>query len=443
MNGPALFERGGERYRHWLDGDGMIQSLHFNGNEVHFASRFVRTRKFVDEEVAGRFIYRAFGTAFKGDRLRRSMMLEPPVNVSVYPFAGTLLAFGEQGLPMELDPHTLETKGEFDFCGALNEISPFAAHAKIDPVSGHLLNFGISFSPAQSLLNLYEVDEHARLIWRRRHPLRLPNCVHDFGITEKYAVFHLAPLLLQVDRFRQEGLSLMDSLTWEPDRGSSILILPRNGVAEEPRVVPCGAGYCLHLINCHENDGRLIIDVIELKTPVYSEYQPIPDLFANVAPGRPVRFSIDLTSQQVIERIELAYDGTPDFPAMNARLYGQLYDEFWMLGISSCGKPGRKFFDQLVHARWSDRDLSDIYRAPRGEYLAGEPIFVEDSCGTGDGVVIVEHLDTRTDTASFVLFDAFQISRGPIARLFLRHRIHPGFHACFRREHKFEDNLPS
>ena len=99
----------------------------------------------------------------------------------------------------------------------------------------------------------------------------------------------------------------MDLLTWEPDRGSSILILPRNGVAEEPRVVPCGAGYCLHLINCHENDGRLIIDVIELKTPVYSEYQPIPDLFANVAPGRPVRFSIDLTSQQVIERIELAY----------------------------------------------------------------------------------------------------------------------------------------
>jgi len=39
-------------------------------------------------------------------------MLEPPVNVSVYPFAGSLLAFGEQTLPYELDPVTLETRGD-------------------------------------------------------------------------------------------------------------------------------------------------------------------------------------------------------------------------------------------------------------------------------------------------------------------------------------------
>ena len=29
INGPARFERDGRRYRHWLDGDGMVRSLLF------------------------------------------------------------------------------------------------------------------------------------------------------------------------------------------------------------------------------------------------------------------------------------------------------------------------------------------------------------------------------------------------------------------------------
>src|SRR5438105_1184397 len=99
VNGPARFERAGRRYKHWLDGDGMIAALRIDDDGVQFTSRFVRTPKLIEEEAEGRFLYRGFGTAFPGDKLRRNVMLEPPVNVSVYPYAGTLLAFGEQTLP--------------------------------------------------------------------------------------------------------------------------------------------------------------------------------------------------------------------------------------------------------------------------------------------------------------------------------------------------------
>ena len=113
----------------------MVSSLAFTSEGVHFTSRFVDTPKRREEQAAGRFLYRGFGTAFPGDRLRRNVMIEPPVNVSVYPYNGRLLAFGEQAVPMDLDPVTLETRGEYDFHGSLNEVTPFAAHAKID---GHL-----------------------------------------------------------------------------------------------------------------------------------------------------------------------------------------------------------------------------------------------------------------------------------------------------------------
>src|SRR5215471_6972303 len=124
VNGPARFERAGLRYRHWLDGDGMVCALRFGADSLQFTSRFVQTRKLRDEEEAGRFLYRGFGTAFPGDRLHRGVMLEPPVNITVLPFAGSLLAFGEQSLPMKLDPLTLATRGAYDFHGALNEVSP-------------------------------------------------------------------------------------------------------------------------------------------------------------------------------------------------------------------------------------------------------------------------------------------------------------------------------
>src|SRR6266699_2327908 len=92
VNGPARFERAGKRYKHWLDGDGMVCSLRFTDDCVRFTNRFIETPKLRDEEAAGAFLYRGFGTAFPGDQLRRKVMLEPPVNVSVYPYAGKLLA---------------------------------------------------------------------------------------------------------------------------------------------------------------------------------------------------------------------------------------------------------------------------------------------------------------------------------------------------------------
>jgi len=95
VNGPARFERSGQRYNHWLDGDGMIASLRFTGDGIYYASRFVSTPKLRDEMAEGRFLYRGFGTAFPEDRLRRKLMLEPPVNVSVQAYGGRLLAFGE------------------------------------------------------------------------------------------------------------------------------------------------------------------------------------------------------------------------------------------------------------------------------------------------------------------------------------------------------------
>ncbi len=431
LNGPARFAFGGRRYRHWLDGDGMVAALHFSAEGVHFANRFVRGTKFRTEEAAGRPVFRAFGTAFADDQLKRGLGLESPVNVSIYRAMGTLLAFGEQGLPWELDPETLETRGEYSFRGALNPISPFSAHPNIDYATGELFNFGISFAAQRPCIHLYRFAPDGELVYRRRLHIDAPRSLHDFGLSPRYAVFYLSPHLLDMNRMLAEGATVLDSLTWEPERGSLLLVADRE-TGEMVTSVAIGSSYSLHQINCFESDDRLLVDVVELDRPVYDQYD-VPRLFTEVRRAQPVRFEVDVEAGELVERRTLDFRLMCDFPAVDPRRATLDYRDFWVLAISATERPGRKFFDRVVRLDWQGGP-AEAYQAPAGSYLCGEPVFLPDLGSERRGAVICQQFDAERETGAFLIFDAFDLAAGPVATLPLRHPIHLGFHASFEPE---------
>jgi len=440
VNGPARFARGAVRYRHWLDGDGMACALRFEGDGgARFVNRFVRSAKWNEEEAAGRALYRTFGTAFEGDRLVRGIALASPVNVSIYPWAGRLLAYGEQGLPWELDPQTLETVGEHTFGGRLNPISPFAAHPAFDPDSGEMVNFGVSFASRHPSLTLYRFDPQGELVLRRRHPLDAPRSVHDFALSRSYAAFYLSPYVFDMEAFMAAGATLVDGLAWRPELGSLLRVFDRE-TGDEVAQVDIGERYCLHLVNAFERrgaDGRelLVVDVVELEEPVYPDYTPLAELFTDVEPGQPVRRVVDLAAGTVIGERRLPYRQACDFPNVPPRRVGRPYEEFWMLGISASGRPGRKFFDRLVCCRWGDDDGSGeavrIYQSPAGRYLGGEPVCVPDPADPARAAVVCQEYDAEADAGAFLVFDAHDVEAGPVARVPLREPVPLLFHATF------------
>ena len=437
VNGPAGRGRGEVRYRHWLDGDGMVAALHFSADGVGFVSRYVRGTKYTAEEEAGRALFRAFGTRFEGDQLKRGIGLESPVNVSVWAWNETLLAFGEQGLPWELDPETLETRGEYTFNGRLNAISPLSAHPNFDYQTGEMFNFGISFSARHPALNLYRFGGDGELAFRKRLPLEFPCSVHDFGLGPSCAVFYLSPYILDVEALMRRDETLMESLHWEPERGSRLLLASREN-GEQIASIALGSSYCLHLANCFEEDGLLIVDVIELERPVYDQYD-VPDLFTEVRRAQPKRYVVDPSPRRgangtyvgkVVEERSLDYRKMCDFPAIDPRRAARTYRDFWVLGISATEHPGRKFFDQVVHCDWQT-GKTEVYRAPAHCYFGGEPIFLGDPQDERRGSVICQQFDAEHESMDFLLFDAFDVARGPVAVLPLREPIHLGFHASF------------
>ncbi|MBM3262223.1 MAG: carotenoid oxygenase family protein [candidate division Zixibacteria bacterium] len=433
LNGPARFVVGGLRYRNWLDGDGMVSALRFEAGQVHFTNRFVRSVKYLAEAEADSPLFRMFGTAFEGDRLRRGVGTESPVNVSVYPYAGTLLAFGEQSYPFELDPVTLETRGPYTFQGRLNDISPFSAHPKFAPDTGDLYNFGISFAGVQPSLTLYRFDRSGNMIYRKRTPVDYPCTTHDFGLSPRFAVFYLCPYILDMQQLLQGHTATIDALKWEPERGSQLRLFLRES-GDEKVVISFGNRYCLHLANCFESDNLLTVDVIEHDGTLYDQYMPIPDLFRTATRGGPVRYVVDTDRGEVVTRHEIAYYHSPDFPALDPRFFTQSYGHAWMLGISQTGKEGRKFFDELAHVRWEEDAVTDVYRTPPFHYLGGEPVFIGDPGDPKTGTILCQLFDAEHRRSAFVLFDAFDVAAGPIATLHLDNPIRLGFHSCFQSE---------
>ena len=161
------------RYRNWLDGDGMVIAARFDGATEHgtreprlrVQQRFVQTAKLAAERGEGKALFRTFGTRFPGDRLVHGVTVASPVNLSAWPFAGRLLAFGEQGQPWELDPATLATRGPGTFGGAVTAATPFSGHPKVDPHTGELVTFGVSFALQEPMLHLFRFAPDRRR-WR-------------------------------------------------------------------------------------------------------------------------------------------------------------------------------------------------------------------------------------------------------------------------------------
>jgi beta,beta-carotene 9',10'-dioxygenase len=114
--GPARFEWGPDRYRHWFDGSGMIHKFSFAAGKVGYANRYVHGTAFVENERAGRITAQTFATDPCQELFRKGFVhyhATGNANVNVITAGDMLMALGEAPLPIAIDPQTLETRGEW------------------------------------------------------------------------------------------------------------------------------------------------------------------------------------------------------------------------------------------------------------------------------------------------------------------------------------------
>jgi carotenoid cleavage dioxygenase-like enzyme len=186
-NGPNRRYGATGRY-HCFDGDGMVPAMSFENGRARYRNRYVRTRAFGMEEVAGRSLWTGVMESPGGNPVgtARGLRFKDSVNTDLIQHDGKVLAtWSLCGQPMALDPLSLATLGAETFLGTLR--GDVMAHPKLAEATGELTWFDYG---ARDPLLRYGVVGVVGASGAVEHEVAVdlpgPRLPHDMAITEHY-----------------------------------------------------------------------------------------------------------------------------------------------------------------------------------------------------------------------------------------------------------------
>ena len=419
-NGPNPQFDPGAGY-HWFGGDGMIHAFFVEDGKVRYRNRWVRTPKWQTENAAGRRLFGTFGNPLESDP---SVLGKDSgvANTNILWLAGRLMALEEGHAPFELDPLTLEPRGYLEtYRGRVT------AHPKLDPETGEMVWFGYSTgeAPLNAQLSYGVTDKKGQVVRRDDFAAPYSSMVHDFLVTRRHVLFPVLPLTGSLERAMRGG----PAYAWEPDKGAFIGVMARDAAVSSIRWFETEPCYVFHPMNAWEEGDKIFADVMEY---------PAAPLFPNAdgsSRGRDagatlVRWTFDLAGASNAVKREPLDDMAGEFPRFDERRAGLAYRHGWFAGNTR--RPGQIQFDAIVNFDALSGKRTP-YELPPGD-SAGEPIFVPRAADAaeGDGWLIAVVYRGETDRSEFLVFDAADITAGPVASAELPRRVPFGFHGNWR-----------
>jgi carotenoid cleavage dioxygenase len=417
-NGPnPQFEPRGDY--HWFSGDGMVHGFFVEDGKVSYRNRYVRTPKWELENSAGKALFGGFDPR----------AADPSVagkdggvsNTNIVWHAGRLMALEEAHKPFELDPITLESRGYVDeYAGRVT------AHPKIDPKTGEMVWFAYSAGdmPFSNTVSYGVTDASGRVVRRDNFEAPFSSMVHDFLVTDRYALFPILPLTGSLERAMQGA----PPFAWEPEKGSHVGVMLRDASVDSVRWFTTDACYVFHPMNAWEEGDKILADVMEY--PVAPLFPMVDGTMSDRSAARLVRWTFDLGAGSNTIKREPIDDLAGEFPRFDERHAGLAYRHGWFAANAS--RPGDFGFDSLAHIdhRTGKRV---VYNFPSGD-VPGEPIFIPRTADAaeGDGWIIAVVYRAAEDRSDFVVFDAQDVAAGPIGVARVPRRVPFGFHGNWR-----------
>jgi carotenoid cleavage dioxygenase len=237
--------------------DGYISMFRFHDGRVDYKGRFVRTPRYLANYKAGRQLFGNYRNRGGDDPSVRGLS-STVSNTTPVVHAGRLFATKEDARPYEIDPHTLETKGEYDFGGKLSSLT-FTAHPKIDPDTGEMIAFGYEATgEASTDLFVYFIDRNGQV--KREVRLQVPYVSenHDMAITRTHVVIPHFPLTTSKEWLAASPENL--HWYWDERLPGYLLVLPRDGDAKDARWIKGSQHAMGHTLNASTEGNKLVID---------------------------------------------------------------------------------------------------------------------------------------------------------------------------------------
>ncbi len=352
-NGPAWRRPSRQGCNSPFAMDGMVQALILREGRADFRNRWVRTPKYRAEELAGRALFEWSDGGFGdwrawalGEVVRDEFTTGVPQGtnaVNVVPFAGEILALGEQGSPpVALDPITLDTRGIVGWSTALSAglVAPacfgdaaFTAHPKWDATTGEL--FGWTYRDTEPYVTLHWVRPDGSVRSRDLEDAPYATVAHDMWLSERYVVLPFMPFHISKDRIAKD----LPIWGWDPELPVVLALVPRHDLLGEVRWVQAGfeAQYVMHTLSANHVGDTLMLDGPIFDRPPFMFEDRFKPGDANVpyfklARSAFGRWTVDLATGDMAS--EIVDDNPCELPKVDERHYGRPYEWGFLIGGS-------------------------------------------------------------------------------------------------------------
>lgn len=428
-NGPGRLERGERTVGHWFDGDGGILAVRISNGAAAATYRYVKTEGYQQEEQAGTLLFGGYGMTAPGpiwNQWRRP--LKNAANTSVLALPDRLLALWEGGRPHALTLDTLATLGEVNLA-ALDDSLPFSAHPKRDPKTGMIYNFGVSIAP-KPVLNVYRCDRTGQIQQHQTVALSGVPLMHDFILAGDYLVFILPPVRLNLLPAAIGFKSFSDSLEWQPEQGTEIVILASQTlqIVSRQQVEPWFQWHCSN--GFVDDDGQLVLDVLH-----YDDFRTNQRL-KEVATGRTTtdakgtlrRLWVNPQTGDLLRQAVLV-DRHCEFPTVPPDQVGQNASHTYLSIHRATADTQRDVFGAIARYDHQAQQLT-VADCGAGRYPS-EPLYVPPARDSQAGWVLTLVYDGHQDASEVWIYECDRLEAEPICRLGLPHKIPLGFHGTW------------
>jgi len=422
-NGPAWFDRAGFRYQHWFDGDGMVQSWHMHQGRVTHQARMVATPKFVREQQEGRFLVRAAGTRVPGAIPVRNNDDLNTANTSVFRMGRRVFALWEGGSAFEIDPDTLRTSGPVTWRPDLAAM-PFSAHPLVDR-DGTVWNFGSLTLMGGSGLVVWRISADGGHTDAHILETGSPGYLHSFVMTERFLVFVLTPL----QEHRAEG-PFFETLRFASRKPDLVAVVPKNAL-DAPIWLEVDFAPIYHFADAYERGDEIVVravrhhDLEEARSPMANAMRGEPQSGASRTELASLRLPVRGAGKP---RWESHGVEALEFPITDTRFSGDASRIYAPITTGSAAVP---YFNAIAGID-TPRGRRDVYSYD-SRVMVEEHLFVPKSGRSppGEGWLLGTMLDYGRKRSGLAVFEASDISRGPIAQAWVPYHLPLGFHGLF------------
>lgn len=413
---------------HPFDGDGMIHAVEFANGKANYRNRFTRTDGFEAEFAAGHPLWAGIAESpeksIRRDGIGARTLLKDASSTDVVVHNGVGLSTHYQcGDVWAFDPVTLEQHGRVAWD---KPVPPegVSAHARVDYDTNELIFF--NYGKQAPYMHYGVVDQNNQLIHYTDVELPGPRLPHDLAFTPNYTILNDFPLFWDPEGLKHDH----HAVRFFPDLPSRFAVIPRHG--SEVRWFEASPTFVLHWINAYEDGDEIVLDGFFQKnpqpavTPDMGFYEKIFRFLDNsLMEPVPYRWRLNLATGAVKE--EQLSETSSEFGMVRHNQFGKPYRYY----VSAGNAPGWFLFDHLVRTDL-DTGSEQVYRLPEGVFASESPIAPRDGGSAEDDAYILTYVsDLNNDRSECLVFDAADITPGPIARVKLPQRISSGTHSTW------------